>query len=204
MFKGVEVNGKFMVVREVQDEQQFVEYKATLEKATEHAEKLNELIPCEEVKETQVLSLNEITLKMVEKVELENRYGNLSCYDYPKQYEQMTDLEVEICEALDKYNENEYSKRSSDLYANIEDIAKDIVNGNIDAENMDLQYYSINEWIEVYISSDMEEAEKNTFESLFYYMPTDVRNGWLEGNHLANFTNTYTNVMIEYILMVHE
>ena len=204
MFKGAEVNGKFMVVREVQDEQQFVEYKATLEKATEHAEKLNELIPCEEVKETQVLSLNEITLKMVEKVELENRYGNLSCYDYPKQYEQMTDLEVEICEALDKYNENEYSKRSSDLYANIEDIAKDIVNGNIDAENMDLQYYSINEWIEVYISSDMEEAEKNTFESLFYYMPTDVRNGWLEGNHLANFTNTYTNVMIEYILMAHE
>lgn len=148
--------------------------------------------------------MNELVTKMVAKLQLENKYGNLSCYDYPKQYEQMIELEVEICEALDKYNENEYSKRSNDLYENIKDIAKEILNGNINDDDLTLEYYSIDEWIEVHVTEGMEEAEKKTFESLFYYMPTEVRNSWLEGNHLSNFTNTYTNVMIEYILMVHE
>ena len=148
--------------------------------------------------------MKNLVLKMVEKIQLENKFGWASCYDYPAEYNQMIDLEVEICEALEKYNDTNYSKRGTDLYENIEDIAKEVVNGNIDAESLELSYYSIDEWIEMYVTEGMEEAEKKTFESLFYYMPTDVRNGWLEGNHLSNFTNTYTNIMIEYILMVHE
>ena len=148
--------------------------------------------------------MKELVMKMVDKLEVERKYGNLSCYDYPAEYNKMIDLEVEICEALDQYNETEYSKRASDLYSNIADIAIDIINGNINADTLEINYYSIDEWIEVYITNGMCEAERKTFESLFHYMPTDVRNGWLEGNYLANFTNTYTNVMIEYILMAHE
>ncbi|MDZ4632282.1 hypothetical protein ORN01_25330 [Bacillus cereus] len=148
--------------------------------------------------------MNELVTKMVAKLQLENKYGSLSCYDYPKQYEQMIDLEVEICEALDQYDENAYSKRSSDLYENIKDIAKEIINGNINDDDLTLEYYSLHEWVEVHVTSNMCEEAKKVFESMFYYMPTENRNNWLEGNHLSNYTNTYSNVMLDYILMVHE
>lgn len=151
-----------------------------------------------------MISLKEVTTMMVDKLEMENRYGHLSCFDYPTEYQQMENLNEIIFDVLCKYNENEYSQRANDLYENIKDIATEIINGNINADRLELNYMPINEWVEVYVTEGMCDEAKKLFESMFYFMDTHTRNNWLEGNHLSNFTNTYTNHLMDYILMAHE
>lgn len=154
--------------------------------------------------EMEQVSLKHILLMMIDKIRMEKQYGHLSCYDYPIEYIQMENLNDIICSMLMKYNSSIYDNRYKYLYENLKDIAIDVINGNINFKKLTFSYMSIDEWVEVYISNYMSEEAKKVFESMYYYMPTDIRNGWLEGNHLCNYTNLYTNPMMDYMLIAHE
>ncbi|MDA2738398.1 hypothetical protein PDQ75_24915 [Bacillus cereus group sp. Bc015] len=151
-----------------------------------------------------MVTLKDLTILMVAKLEMENRYSHLSCFDYPKEYQQMEDLNDIIFEILKKYNDDSYSNHANDLYENIKDIAIDVINGNIDIESAEISYYTLDDWVEIYVKEGLSQDAKEMFESLFLFMDKATRNQWLEGNHLSNFTNTYSNIMLDYILMVNE
>ena len=154
--------------------------------------------------EMEQVALKHILQMMIDKIRMERQYGHLSCYDYPIEYIQMENLNDIICCCLMKYNESIYDSRYKHIYENLKDIAIDVINGNINFKKLTFSYMSINEWVEVYVSSNLCEEAKKVFESMYYYMPTDVRNGWLEGNHLSHYDNLYTNPMMDYILVAHQ
>ncbi|WP_324658858.1 hypothetical protein [Bacillus cereus] len=154
--------------------------------------------------EMEQVALKHILQMMIDKIEMERKYGHLSCYDYPIEYIQMENLNDIICCCLMKYNESIYDNRYKHLYENLKDIAIDVINGNINFKKLTFCYMPIDEWVEVYVTRDMSKEAKQVFESMYYYMPTDLRNGWLEGNHLCNYTNLYTDTMMNYMLVAHE
>lgn len=139
-------------------------------------------------------NLNLVVAKMVEKKDLEGRYGWASCFDYPEQYDKMTDLELEIDDLLEGNDK---------LYNILDAVAVDVYNGNIDAETIEINHYSQDEYLEYYVLENMDEQAKSMFESLYYFMNSDLRGQWLEANYLAHDPNVYTDKFMENIIMLH-
>lgn len=143
-----------------------------------------------------------VVAKMMEKKDLEGRYGWASCFDYPKQYEQMEQLSSEIFEALEELT-NEYAARQ--VYECLEAVAVDISGGNYDFERLDsISYMTQDTYLDEYVLEGMDESATNMFNSLFYFMDVDGRNHWLEANYLAHDPNVYTHRMMDFIIMVHQ
>lgn len=139
-------------------------------------------------------NLKLIVAKMVEKKALENKYGWASCFDYPKQYDAMTDLELEIDDLLEGRDE---------LYPILDTIACEIDWGNIDLETLEVNHYSQDEYLEYYVLEGMDEHARKMFDSLYYFMDSDTRGQWLEANYLAHDPNVYTDKRIENIIMIN-
>lgn len=143
-----------------------------------------------------------VVAKLIEKKDLEGRYGWASCFDYPAQYEQMEQLASEVMEALTEQTDQ---YKATQLYDCLEAIAGDISNGNYDMESIDgISLLTQGEYIDEYVLSNMDESATEMFNSLFYFMDIDSRNNWLENNHLAHDPSIYTTKIMDYILMVHQ
>lgn len=150
--------------------------------------------------EIKMTDLKLVVVKMMEKKDLEGRYGWASCFDYPEQYNRMEELASEIFTALEEMTD-EYKARQ--VYECLESIAIDIAN-NYDIETIDgISFMSQDEYLDDYVLSGMDESATSMFNSLFYFMDIDGRNNWLETNYLANDPCIYTNKMMDFVLMVH-
>lgn len=139
-------------------------------------------------------NLNLVVAKMIEKKDLEGRYGWASCFDYPEQYDQISDLEIEIDDLLEG---------DDTMYKILDAVATDVMNGNVDAETLELSVYTQDEYLEYYVLEGMDEHAKNMFDSLYYFMDSDTRGKWLEANYLAHDPNVYTDRWMEKIVMLH-
>lgn len=152
--------------------------------------------------EIKMTDLKLEVVKMMEKKDLEGRYGWASCFDYPEQYNRMEELASEIFTSLEELT-NEY--KAKQVYECLEAIAIDVSGGNYDLESLDsIIYMTQDTYLDEYVLSGMDESAKKMFDSLFYFMNSDSRNNWLEANYLAHDPNIYTSKMMDFIIMVHE
>lgn len=152
--------------------------------------------------EIKMTDLKLVVVKIMEKKDLEGRYGWASCFDYPEQYERMEELASEVFNELTELT-NEY--KAKQVYECLEAIATDISGGNYDLESIDeISFMSQDDYLEDYVLSGMDESATEMFNSLFYFMNVDSRNNWLETNYLAHDPNVYTHKMMDFIIMVRQ
>ncbi|WP_353856760.1 hypothetical protein [Bacillus sp. Bos-x628] len=148
-------------------------------------------------------NFTELTKKMIERKELNDRYGHASQADHPEQYERMEDLDIEIFQELAEVDGSEVIQRH--LLDSLDSIASDFMNNNYNEESIDnISFYTQEDFIETFIVEGMDESSKKVFDSLFYWMDSDSRSRWIEKNHLVEMPNAYSNRWVDYVLIVNE
>ena len=121
-----------------------------------------------------------------EKQELESQYGNLSCFDYPKQYDKMEELADEI------YTEISFisSSYASDILKVLEEITTQYNLKDIS----DINIYSFSEYV------DTLEFNEET-SSLFHFIDIDTRKKYIEMYYVCDnefiFSTSHTDYIIE-------
>jgi len=139
---------------------------------------------------------------LVEKERLEQRYGWKSCLDVPEQYDRMDEL-AEKAREMTKEFASEHGIYFEDLYEVLSTIAYEIANGNIH-EDADYDFYTQDDYIDTYITDGMRPDERNIFDSLFYYMNSNDRAGWLHSNYINPDPNAWSNRMADFVIIIKE
>ncbi|MNH75568.1 hypothetical protein D3C73_278120 [compost metagenome] len=131
--------------------------------------------------------MNKLLSLAIEHHNLNNRYGFLSCLDYPKEYNRMSDLEALMmneCERLTADNDMSVSG----LYTVTNNLASDIVTGNI-PETAKTTLYSRDEFIDL-LSQSMTRKEAERFKDMLEWMDDKDKKGYIETRFILEFENT--------------
>lgn len=133
---------------------------------------------------------------LVQKMELEDRYSHVSCFDAAEAYEKMEKLAAEAMDIASSYK----NVTAASLYEVLHDIADDLKNGFID-EDVELHLYTQDEFIDEYITSNLNDEAIKLFDSLFYFMNIDDRVAWLRNNYIdTDFM--YTDAAVNFVIVV--
>jgi hypothetical protein len=139
--------------------------------------------------------------KMVTQETLEQAYGHQSCIDFPKQYEQMEVLNEEVRQALQEFETS--TVLSGHLLGCVTDIAREIANGNLYWSDIyGVTCYSFEEYVETFVTNNMPKQQKETFNSLFYFMNLDQRKEYIEVNYLMNDQYAHCTKLLDYVVRV--
>jgi hypothetical protein len=143
-------------------------------------------------------------LKMaIEYETLNNQYGHVSCFDVPEKYEEMEELISNLHEKCKKFfNGDEYYAKK--LVEILKTIAYECVNGNYNFDNIELCFYTQDDFIEEIVLSGMDESAKDMFDRLFYFMDIDHRVAWLKSNYLNPNPHAYHDEMVNFVIEVVE
>lgn len=139
---------------------------------------------------------------LVEREQLKQCYGWRSCFDVPEQYDRMDELAEEAREMI-KELASEHGIYFEDLYEVLSTIAYEVANGNIH-EDADYDFYTQDDYIDAYITSGMSYDERDIFDSLFYYMNSDDRAGWLHSTYIGHDPNAWSNRTADFVIIVNE
>lgn len=133
---------------------------------------------------------------LVQKMELEDRYGHVSCFEAAEAYEKMEKLAAEAMDIASSYK----NVTAASLYEVLHDIADDLKNGLLD-EDVDLHLYTQDEFIDEYITPHLNDEAVKLFDSLFYFMNSDDRVAWLRNNYIdTDFM--YTDAAVNFVIIV--
>jgi hypothetical protein len=151
------------------------------------------------------MDLKEMLVNVIELKKLNNQYGWQSCFDVPDAYDQMENLASEIHADLENAFPNFGSITHGHIKDNLESIASDFLNNNWNTDDLDdieIHYYSLDEYIEIFVLEGLDEQGRQLFDSLFYWMNSDDRGKWLYTNYVQGESNTYTNIFHDYFIEV--
>jgi hypothetical protein len=136
---------------------------------------------------TRTVDIMEVLELINEKLEIKSQYGNLSCFDYPKQYDRMEELAdeiyTEICQISSSY--------ANSIITTLKDLLKEF-----DYEDItDIDIKSFDEYCDsLEFNSEMS--------SLFHFIDIDTRKKFIEINYLAGNEYMYTTKHLDYIIEV--
>ncbi|OME55407.1 hypothetical protein BSK59_13085 [Paenibacillus odorifer] len=138
--------------------------------------------------------MKHILTLMKEYRNLNNRFGFLSCFDYPKEYEAMDTLNNQI------YNEAEKFTNDKDITVNafttvLNNITTDIDNNEIDADS--IVFYEQDAFI-FYLTKSMTRKESERFADMLAWMDEKSRKGYLETRFIFEFENDRNNKLSFY------
>lgn len=148
-------------------------------------------------------NFTELTKLMMERKELNGRYGFAEASKFPEQHARIEDIDNEIYQELAKVNTSKVIQRH--IYDSLDSIAGDFLDGNYNEDSLEgISYYTQDEFIETYIVNGFSGAAERMIDSLMNWMDMDSLARWIDSNYLTNMPNTYTDKWVSYILMVHE
>lgn len=150
-----------------------------------------------------------IVALMVERRDADNRYGNLSCLQYPKEYDYMEQLTEAIKNAiLETFGDSINGHFNNISYRNLEDrldaIAYDVHNNNVDLNECEINFYTQLDFVSDVVCSGFEEHQQEVFDSLFKYIDIDGRAGYLRSEHLDAEEGYYYNKLVDFVFEVRE
>lgn len=124
----------------------------------------------------------------VEYTKLNNRFGMLSCMDYPNEYERMNELQNDIsAEVTTVTAENDVS--ANGLTTVIYNVAADIVSGEIEADST-IVLYDQDDFIEyVCKAAGMMRKEVERFRDMLAWMQEKDRAGYMETRFILEWEN---------------
>lgn len=140
---------------------------------------------------------------LLEVKRLDDKYGHISCFDVPKQYDEMERLRTEAIEKTESISKTIENVSASDIYDVCNDIAHEMNWGNI-SETADSHIYSQESYIETYITQSMDDTALRMFESLFYWINSDERGKWLQANYINQEPNEWTDKRSCFVIQVSE
>jgi hypothetical protein len=138
-----------------------------------------------------------IVALMVEHKKLDSSYGFLSCFDYPKAYDRIDELQKEINDLII----SEYGSVANEMHNNVtvnkindvlESIASDVYNGNINLEECSINFYTQDEFLTSYVTDNFTQEQQEIFDSLFHWIESDTRGNWIYTKHIDT-SYMYTN-----------
>ncbi|MFR7272467.1 hypothetical protein ACLVL5_06205 [Streptococcus pneumoniae] len=148
-------------------------------------------------------NFTELTKLMMERKELNGRYGFAEASKFPEQHARIEDIDNEIFQELAKVEPSEVIQRH--MYDSLDSIAGDFLDENYNPDAIEnISCYSQDEFIETYIVQGFTGAAERMIDSLMNWMDSDALARWIDSNYLTNMPNTYTNRWVSYILMVNE
>ncbi|MEK5036333.1 hypothetical protein MKY96_33425 [Paenibacillus sp. FSL R7-0302] len=152
-------------------------------------------------------TLNNIVKMIIEKKDLESRYGWISCFEAPKEYDRMDNLSTDIEKAIREYFNNDFTGFTMEAVRNsLEDAADYIKENSLDIESEDLQisFNTQDDYITEYVVSDTNEQANEMFNNLFYFMGSDLRAAWLRSHYLDHESNTFYNHFVDFVITVQQ
>src|SRR5206468_4134408 len=147
---------------------------------------------------------------MIEKKRMESAYGNLSCLDYPKEYEFIEELSQEIDNLIrETYGESITSEYNNIFFGDVKDqldsIAIDAYNNNIDLETCSIDFYDQDDFIAIFVCGDnFSEGQLRVFNSLFKWLDADGRASYLRKNYINGEYGYYSNWMADFVFIVND
>lgn len=148
-------------------------------------------------------NFTELTKLMMERKELNGRYGFAEASKFPEQHARIEDIDNEIFQELSKVDTSHTVQRH--MYDSLDSIAGDFMSGNYNEDAVEnITFYTKDEFIETYIVQGFTGAAERMIDSLMNWMDSDTLARWIDNNYLTNMPNTYTNRWVSYILMVNE
>lgn len=132
---------------------------------------------------------------LVQKMELEDKYSHVSCFDAAEAYEKMEKLAAEAMDIVSSYK----NVTAASLYEVLQDIAYDLKNEFID-KDVDFHLYTQDEFIDEFITSNLNDEATKLFDSLYYFMNIDDRVAWLRNNYIDDFM--YTDAAVNFVIVV--
>jgi len=148
-------------------------------------------------------NFTELTKLMIERKELNNRYGLAESTQFPEEHARMEDIDSEIYQELAKIESSEVIQRH--MYDSLDSIAGDFLDESYNPDAVEnIRYYTQDEFIETFIVKGIEGEAERMIDSLMNWMDSDTLGRWIDRNYLTNMPNTYTNRWVSYILMVNE
>lgn len=139
---------------------------------------------------------------LVEMKRLEDRFGHISCFDAPEAYKRMEELADEARERA-KQLAKECGCSTSAIMEVAEDVANDILDGNI-RDDVNVSLLNVDYFIDEYVLSGIDEAGRNLFDSLFYWMDADMRIQWLKRNYIDGDHSIYTTRNVDCVVVIGE
>ena len=146
--------------------------------------------------------MKELIDLLVEKKRLEDKYGHISCFDAPEAYERMEELADKARERAEQLAK-ECRCSTSAIMEVAEDIADDILDGNI-RDDVNVSLFNVDDFIEEYVLSGVDEAGRKLFDSLYYWMDADMRIQWLKRNYIDGDHSIYTAQNVDCIAVIGE
>ena len=128
----------------------------------------------------KTLTNEEVIEKIRESQKLKYQYGGYSCFDYPNEYNRMTELDEEVFESL-----------KADGHANPQDIISTIemfIDGYGNHEDVtNFSIISCDDFVAEYVQSGFADNDKavQIFDSLFYWIESNDRMNYLIMNHFS-------------------
>ncbi len=146
--------------------------------------------------------MKNLVIKLIELESLNSQYGNLSCFDFPAQYNKMDQIQSEVMEAIKKTFNDEYLPQN--VYTALEAIANDYTNENISAdafEDMNITLYSRDEFLEMKKEELASEEAQEVFSELFSMMDSNQAQSIIERKYMMNNEPYYTDKMVNFIII---
>lgn len=148
--------------------------------------------------------IRHIINQLVQVEELKDQYGWQSCLDVPDAYDEMGEKGTEsLMNAWQFANDAGKDICGTNIFTVCQDIAREIVNGNI-SRDAEIHFYSQDAYIEQYITESMDESAQKVFDSLFYWMNSDDRARWLQSNYLTHDPEAWTDTWSTFVILVCE
>lgn len=147
--------------------------------------------------------IKEIIQTLLEVKQLNDKYGHISCFDVPNEYDKMEQLRTEAIEKTESVSKTMTDVSATAIYDVCNDIAHEMNWGNIN-ETADSHIYSRESYIETYITESMDDTALRMFESLFYFINSDERGKWLQANYINQEPNEWTDERSYFVIQVSE
>ena len=146
--------------------------------------------------------MKNLVIKLIELESLKNHYGNLSCLQFPAQYDKMDQIQSEVMDTIKKNFKDEYLPQN--VYAALEAIAHDYTNENISAdafEDMNITLLSRDEFLEMKKEELATEEAQAVFSELFSMMDDNQVRSIIERKYMMNDEPYYTDKMVNFIII---
>ncbi|PGO60675.1 hypothetical protein [Priestia megaterium] len=143
----------------------------------------------------------------IKRNELENNYGHISCYDAPKQYEEMEQLNSEIYEGLQKLADYKQSITLEGVKEVFENIVAEFEKEFYNLETTDIQTYSFDSFIDhqvLELAGFTQQSQIDTFNRAFLYMNIDDRKGMIEKEYINGEEHTYSSDDMSFIVILSD
>ncbi len=149
----------------------------------------------------------ELLVNIMKVREIEKQYGHISCFDAPKAYLEMTEIQRKICDLVTELSQDVEGVSNKGLFKVFEDIAKDAstiynmtaedIVKNIGEGIIKFQTYDLHDFLDQYV---LKEKENELFSSLFWFSDIETRIDFLKDRFLCDLDIYFTN-FLDYMVL---